>query len=205
MFVELSDVQHEKRSRRGSQDLLKLLLKHHPEKLVPGFGLSLASKQDVDAGSEIASAPIVPSVPVVVEPEIVGQEALDIPAFLPRSSSAVNKISLSKRNPHLSNTETPSLHIILAAVMKYFSLSRSRILSARRELKSTLPRQIACYLAAELTQHSLPVIGRDYGGREHTTVIHANRKIARLIEEDEKVASDVNEIKKIIFLAMERA
>ncbi len=189
-LFDVSKMSREQANRMVSKKLIRLLFEHHRDLVVPEyahrfFAIEQAKKPDP-----------------VAEPQI-SADVIELPAFLPRSSSAVNKYSLSKRNPHLSNTETPSLYVILAAVMKYFGLSRSRILSARRELKSTLPRQIACYLAAELTQLSLPVIGRDYGGRDHTTVIHANRKIARLIAEDEKIASDVNEIKKIISIAME--
>lgn len=51
------------------------------------------------------------------------------------------------------------------------------------------------YLCRELTDYSLPKIGADFGGKDHTTVIHAYEKIQKLIKEDEKVRSEVKEIK----------
>ncbi|HIP53141.1 MAG TPA: chromosomal replication initiator protein DnaA, partial [Chromatiales bacterium] len=53
------------------------------------------------------------------------------------------------------------------------------------------PRQIAMTLAKELTNHSLPEIGKAFGGRDHTTVLHANRKIKELRESDPRIAEDL--------------
>ena len=64
--------------------------------------------------------------------------------------------------------------------------------SARRT--SSIPRQVAMYLSRELTDSSLPKIGREFGGRDHTTVIHATSKIARLIREDRSVYNLVQEL-----------
>jgi chromosomal replication initiator protein len=60
------------------------------------------------------------------------------------------------------------------------------------------PRQIAMFLAKDLTPHSLPVIGRKFGGRDHTTVLHAVRKIEALRVSDETLAADLDAIRHTI-------
>ncbi|MDM5296602.1 chromosomal replication initiator protein DnaA [Bacillus pumilus] len=68
---------------------------------------------------------------------------------------------------------------------------------AKKRTKSVAyPRQIAMYLSREMTDSSLPKIGEEFGGRDHTTVIHAHEKISRLIVEDEQLQQHVKEIKE---------
>lgn len=68
---------------------------------------------------------------------------------------------------------------------------------AKKRTKSiAFPRQIAMYLARELTDSSLPKIGMEFGGRDHTTVIHAHEKIAKMIEEDQEFQRKIEEIKE---------
>ena len=64
----------------------------------------------------------------------------------------------------------------------------------RRSQNIVYPRQVAMYLSRELTDSSLPKIGKVFGGRDHTTVIHATSKIARLIREDRSVYNLVQEL-----------
>jgi hypothetical protein len=88
-----------------------------------------------------------------------------------------------------------SIRQIQRAVVDQFpAVSRVDICSARRTNMVVMPRQIAMYIAKVLTSKSLPDIGRMFGGRDHTTVIHAVRKIAGLIRSDPAVAQDVGEI-----------
>ena len=75
------------------------------------------------------------------------------------------------------------------------SASRSAELTGdRRSQNIVYPRQVAMYLSRELTDSSLPKIGKVFGGRDHTTVIHATSKIARLIREDRSVYNLVQEL-----------
>jgi chromosomal replication initiator protein len=60
------------------------------------------------------------------------------------------------------------------------------------------PRQIAMYLSKQLTTRSLPEIGRKFGGRDHTTVIHAVRKIEQLREEDAALDEDVDLLRRML-------
>jgi chromosomal replication initiator protein len=77
---------------------------------------------------------------------------------------------------------------IQQAVAAHFGLKISELRSKRRQQAVVFPRQVAMYLCRELTDASLPEIGRHFGGRDHTTVLHACAKIARMEETDESVA-----------------
>ena len=70
--------------------------------------------------------------------------------------------------------------------------------SSRRIRSFARPRQVAMYLSKKLTTRSLPEIGRKFGGRDHTTVIHAVKKIEQLKEENSKFDEDINLITQII-------
>ena len=70
----------------------------------------------------------------------------------------------------------------------------SELTGDRRSQNIVYPRQVAMYLSRELTDSSLPKIGKEFGGRDHTTVIHATSKIARLIREDRSVYNLVQEL-----------
>ncbi|MFO8152166.1 chromosomal replication initiator protein DnaA [Thioalkalivibrio sp.] len=83
-----------------------------------------------------------------------------------------------------------TLENIQKTVAEYFRVKVSDLHSTRRSRSITRPRQIAMALAKELTQHSLPEIGQAFGGRDHTTVIHACRKVAELREQDANVEND---------------
>ncbi len=79
---------------------------------------------------------------------------------------------------------------IQKTVAEYFNIRTSELLSSTRSRAIARPRQIAMTLAKELTSHSLPEIGRAFGGRDHTTVLYATRKIAKLQESDSRVEED---------------
>src|SRR5207249_3196720 len=75
-----------------------------------------------------------------------------------------------------------------------FSLSLEELCGDKRSQNIVYPRQVAMYLSRELTDSSLPKIGKQFGGRDHTTVIHATSKIARMIREDRSVYNLVQEL-----------
>jgi len=83
-----------------------------------------------------------------------------------------------------------TLESIQKIVAEYFKLRVTDLLSKKRTRSIARPRQIAMALAKELTNHSLPEIGDAFGGRDHTTVLHACRKVAELKETDIRVAED---------------
>jgi chromosomal replication initiator protein len=80
-------------------------------------------------------------------------------------------------------------------VARHYNVSRSDLLSSRRTANVVRPRQIAMYLAKTLTLRSLPEIGRRFGGRDHTTVLHAVRKIEGLIGIDNALAAEIEALK----------
>jgi len=83
-------------------------------------------------------------------------------------------------------------------VARHYNVSKADLLSSRRTRTIVRPRQIAMYLAKVLTPRSLPEIGRRFGGRDHTTVLHAVRKIEELIEGDKALAEEIELLKRMI-------
>ena len=87
-----------------------------------------------------------------------------------------------------------SVERIQEAVIERFGISLQELTGDRRAQSIVYPRQVAMYLCRELTDSSLPKIGKKFGGRDHTTVIHATSKIAKLIKEDRSVYNLVQEL-----------
>lgn len=83
-------------------------------------------------------------------------------------------------------------------VASRYNVSRSDILSERRTAAVVRPRQIAMYLSKVLTLRSLPEIGRRFGGRDHTTVLHAVRKIEKALGEDHALSDEVELLKRML-------
>jgi chromosomal replication initiator protein len=81
-------------------------------------------------------------------------------------------------------------------VARHYNVSRGDLLSSRRTANVVRPRQVAMYLAKTLTLRSLPEIGRRFGGRDHTTVLHAVRKIEHLVGNDTALAEEVESLKR---------
>lgn len=91
-----------------------------------------------------------------------------------------------------------SMENIQRTVAEYYNIKISDILSKRRSRTIARPRQLAMALAKELTNHSLPEIGEAFGGRDHTTVLHACRKIAELKESSADLAEDYRNLTRKI-------
>ncbi len=83
-------------------------------------------------------------------------------------------------------------------VARHYNVSRQELVSNRRTRVIVKPRQIAMYLAKTLTPRSFPEIGRRFGGRDHTTVLHAVRKIEELISGDTKLSHEIELLKRLI-------
>lgn len=83
-------------------------------------------------------------------------------------------------------------------VAEHYNLRLTDMHSARRARNVARPRQVAMYLAKQLTARSLPEIGRKFGGRDHTTVMHAVRKVEELMTEDAQIAQDVDIIRRAL-------
>ncbi|RAI01129.1 chromosomal replication initiator protein DnaA [Acuticoccus sediminis] len=90
-----------------------------------------------------------------------------------------------------NTVKTPKIEDIQRVVCQHYGISRGDLVSARRTKVIVRPRQVAMYLCKMLTPRSLPEIGRRFGNRDHTTVLHAVRKIDDLKERDQKLAEDI--------------
>ncbi len=87
---------------------------------------------------------------------------------------------------------------ILKAVSRHYKVPRNELLSARRSRDVVRPRQIAMYLAKALTARSLPEIGRRFGGRDHTTVLHSVRKVEQMIKDDIELGQEIELLKRML-------
>ena len=94
------------------------------------------------------------------------------------------------------NKKSINVESIQNIVAVYFNLNIQEMLSPRRSRSLARPRQIAMYLAKKYTTNSLPDIGRKFSNRDHTTVIHAVKKIEELIKNDNEIKQSITEIKK---------
>jgi chromosomal replication initiator protein len=94
-------------------------------------------------------------------------------------------------------TDSPqrSISEIKAAACEQFGISPEELISAARTARLAWPRQVAMYLARELTQESLPAIGREFGGRDHTTVLHACKRTSERISENTSSRTAVEELR----------
>ena len=97
-----------------------------------------------------------------------------------------------------ANDRRITIEEIQKRVAEHFNIRMSDMHSARRARAVARPRQVAMYLAKQLTSRSLPEIGRKFGGRDHTTVMHAVRKIDELCENDLSLSEDVELLKRML-------
>lgn len=91
-----------------------------------------------------------------------------------------------------------SIDLIQKVVAEYYNLRIDDFKTKKRTRSVAFPRQIAMYLSRELTDNSLPKIGEEFGGRDHTTVMHAHEKISTNLQEDNSLQLTLKELKKAI-------
>ena len=89
-----------------------------------------------------------------------------------------------------------SIQAIQEAACEHFDITNEELLSTSRTRRISWPRQVAMYLARELTDESLPVIGRQFGGRDHTTVLHACRRTSKAIESNSSTRKAVDDLRQ---------
>jgi chromosomal replication initiator protein len=96
------------------------------------------------------------------------------------------------------NEKTISINFIQEQVASYFDLKLSDMTSSRRSISIARPRQMAMYLCKDMTSCSYPEIGKAFGGKDHTTVIHAVKKIVALSTQDLILQNKLKSLKKLI-------
>lgn len=91
-----------------------------------------------------------------------------------------------------------SIQTIQHEACKFYGMSMTDLIGNKRSQNIVYPRQIAMYLSRELTDLSLPRIGAEFGGRDHTTVIHANAKITKMIGEQREVFNQIQSLTNLV-------
>ncbi len=117
-------------------------------------------------------------------------------------SELVSSIAISQQGFH---PDSPTIAAVQAAVCVAFNVLPIDMISQRRGREVARPRQIAMYLARQLTPYSLPVIGRHFGNRDHTTVIHAIRTVERIIGDNPEFSAKVTTLQSAIISTEDRA
>ncbi|HCK3078424.1 TPA: chromosomal replication initiator protein DnaA [Enterococcus faecium] len=108
------------------------------------------------------------------------------------AADALKTLKSGKGHPQLSIVQ------IQEEVAKYYHIQLKDLKGKKRVKSIVVPRQIAMYLARELTDNSLPKIGAEFGGKDHTTVIHAHEKIQQLMDSSVSMQNEVSEIKNFL-------
>ncbi len=111
---------------------------------------------------------------------------------------SIDQVKRALRDLFAIQHRAVSLEKIQRTVAEYYNIKFSDILSKRRNRTIARPRQAAMALAKDLTSHSLPEIGEAFGGRDHTTVLHACRKIAQLRDESPEIAEDYKNLTRLL-------
>ena len=151
---------------------------------------------------------------VNISDEIIKFISLEIKSNIRELIGALNRvISFSKiynKVPNLSETKVilkdllnlsenkVTIDLIQSIVCKFFKISKNEMLSPRRSRYLVRPRQTAVYLAKILTSKSLPEIGREFSGRDHTTVIHSVKTIEKIRLKDNELNSNIEKLKNQI-------
>ncbi|EHM3054422.1 chromosomal replication initiator protein DnaA [Enterococcus faecium] len=108
------------------------------------------------------------------------------------AADALKTLKSGKGHPQLSILQ------IQEEVAKYYHIQLKDLKGKKRVKSIVVPRQIAMYLARELTDNSLPKIGAEFGGKDHTTVIHAHEKIQQLMDSSVSMQNEISEIKNFL-------
>lgn len=147
--------------------------------------------------------------------EILEYIALNIQRNIRELEGALNRLSayqtLNNKSPNIETTKTLLKNVIFSpkkvanpekvikATAFFYDLKESDLLDVSRKKEIVRPRQVAMFLLREELKNSFPFIGRKFGGKDHTTAIHAYNKIANEIEKNENLAEEINLIKEQIY------
>jgi chromosomal replication initiator protein len=150
--------------------------RHDPAIMIPDDVVEFLANRITGGGRELEGALI---------RVVASQQLTRAPMTVDLAAAAVRDLS------HTPEAVRIRIEDILQIIGKHYSVSRSDLLSPRRARSIVRPRQIGMYLAKKLTSRSLPEIGKRFGGRDHSTVLHAVRKIEELLKADEKLAREI--------------
>lgn len=123
---------------------------------------------------------------------IASQQFARAPMSIELAALAVRDLSQTAEPPRVRVED------ILQVIGRHYNVSRADLLSPRRARSIVRPRQVGMYLAKKLTSRSLPEIGKRFGGRDHSTVLHAVRKVEDMLRSDDKLAREITLLMRII-------
>lgn len=163
----------------------------HHARYTPTQQAAIADRSRFRADIEAAARKVIPIV-CLDKPQAV---QISSGAFGPRILSAEETAfgPIVHREP--VEPTPPNIKLIIRTVSRFYKVTTTEMLSQRRSAYLVRPRHVAMHLAKTLTLKSLPEIGRRMGDRDHTTVLHAVRKIERLLELDERLADEIEVLK----------
>ena len=154
------------------------------------------------------------SLPISIPNDVLDFLATNIINNIRELEGALNRVcanhELTGRNITLENTEDLlsdlltvfqkkiSIELIQQNVSSYFNLTVSEMAAPRRSINIARPRQIAMYLSKEITSFSYPEIGKAFGGKDHTTVMHACKQIAKLRQSSIDIEEDYNNLLRLL-------
>src|SRR4051812_13180207 len=156
---------------------------HHPGFDVPQAVLTFVAKMITHNGRDLDGA---------LNRLLASNKLTGLPITMDMAERAVRDL-IRPQEPKRVKIED-----IQRIVARHYNVSRADLLSSRRTANVVRPRQIAMYLAKTLTLRSLPEIGRRFGGRDHTTVLHAVRKIDSLVGNDSVLAEEIEILKRLL-------
>lgn len=149
---------------------------------------------------ELAKALDIEGPPIVLDP-IYNEISTKIQALVAEADELLKKLEvLCTKHQNIIQSKGLSIRAIQETVADYYDFSRSEMMADRRDKHVVKARHVAIYLAKTLTKMSLPALGKFFGGRDHTTILHAARKIEETINTDlalrEDIVNIVEELKK---------
>jgi len=171
--IELPDLDLRRRIVQGRYETMQL---RDPAVTIPGDVLEFIANRVTGSGRELEGA---------LNRVAAYQQFNHAPITLDLAALVLRDM---QANPDGSRIKIDD---ILKIVGRHYNVARTDLLSPRRARVVVMPRQIGMYLAKKLTARSLPEIGRRFGGRDHSTVLHAVRKIEEQIKTDDKLAREV--------------
>ena len=123
---------------------------------------------------------------------------MEVHASLQESEITVDLVKDVLKDLLRTNSRKITIDEIQKKVVEHYNIKLSDMHSPRRSRSVARPRQVAMYLAKSITTRSLPEIGRKFGGRDHTTVIHAIKTIEEIMVNDPSLAEDIELLTRIL-------
>lgn len=192
--MRMADVLHNPRKWETTSQTLARMKRASFEQAILRRAADLASRIETEVSSAVVTPRATDAISIPIVQEQVSAESIDVVATECQAVFVTPNAALDL-GAAVDPAPRISIERVQRAVASEYGVTRLDLLSSRRTADIVRPRQIAMYLARELTPRSMPEIGRHFGGRDHTTILHAHRKIGGLVGSDPNVAIHVDYLK----------